>query len=102
MQTFYDLFSECATRWPHNIAVELQEHDQTEKYSYSDLRRMAESIGHWLLQQHVGPRARIAILADNHPRWVASYLGIIAAGHTVVPLDTALHSDQLAKLLSDS
>src|SRR5207237_1899076 len=30
------------------------------------------------------------------------YLGIIAAGCTAVPLDTAFHSDQIAKLLKDS
>jgi long-chain acyl-CoA synthetase len=102
MQTFYDLFSECATRWPHNIAVQIQGREQTESYSYAELRQMAESIGRWLTQQRLPPRARIAILADNHPRWVASYLGIIAAGYAAVPLDTALHPDQVAKLLNDS
>ncbi len=46
--------------------------------------------------------SRLAIVADNHPRWVAAYLGNVAAGCTVVPLDTALHPDQLTKLLNDS
>ena len=46
--------------------------------------------------------ARVAILAANHPRWVAAYLGIIAAGRTAVPLDTAFHADQVKKLLIDS
>jgi long-subunit acyl-CoA synthetase (AMP-forming) len=41
-------------------------------------------------------------LADNHPRWITAYLGIIAAGCTAVPLDTAFHADQVAKLLQDS
>ncbi len=44
----------------------------------------------------------LAILADNHPRWVAAYLGIIASGCAAVPLDTALHADQVTKLLKDS
>ena len=35
-------------------------------------------------------------------RWVAAYLGITAAGCAVVPLDTALHADQLTTLLKDS
>ena len=47
------------------------------------------------------PGSRIA-LADNHPRWITAYLGIIAAGCTAVPLDTAFHADQVAKLLQDS
>jgi len=102
MQTFYDLFCVCAERWPNNIALQIQRHDRIEGCTYAELRRMAESIGHWLTQQPLARGGRVAILADNHPRWVASYLGIIAAGYVAVPLDTALHADQVGKLLKDS
>ena len=102
MPTFYDRFVECAERRPNNIAVEVQKPDGLESYSYTELRRMAESFGGWLLANRMPPGERIAILADNHPRWVAAYLGTIAAGGTAVPLDTAYHADQVAKLLEDS
>src|SRR3984893_17674138 len=102
MPTFYDRFVECAEHWPQNVAVELQRTDGIESHSYAELRRMAEAIAAWLLTHRIEPSARVAILADNHPRWVAAYLGIIAAGGTTVPLDTAYHSDQVSKLLRDS
>jgi len=102
MPTFYDRFVECEERWPQNIALEIQRGSELESYSYAELRRMAESVGRWLQEQHLEPGSRCAVLADNHPRWVAAYLGIIAAGHTAVPLDTAFHADQVAKLLADS
>lgn len=102
MPTFYDRFVECAERWPQNVAVEIQKADGVESYTYSELRRMAESFAAWLLSNGMPAGERIAILADNHPRWVAAYLGIIAAGGTAVPLDTAYHADQVAKLLKDS
>ena len=102
MPTFYDRFVECAQRWPQNVAVEVQRPDGIESYSYAELRRMAESIAGWLLDSEMAAGTRVAILADNHPRWVAGYLGIIAAGGTTVPLDTAYHPDQVSKLLRDS
>jgi long-chain acyl-CoA synthetase len=102
MPTFYDRFAECAERWPDNVALELQRHDQLESCTYAELRRMAESVGRWIEENKFARGSRLAILADNHPRWVAAYLGTVAAGCTVVPLDTALHADQLAKLLKDS
>src|SRR6202789_1885880 len=102
MPTFYDRFVECAERWPNNIALEIQRHDHIESCTYAELRRMAESVGRWLTENGFTRGSRLAIFADNHPRGVAAYLGIIAAGCTVVPLDTALHADQLAKLLKDS
>ncbi len=102
MPTFYDRFVECSARWPDNPALELQCHDQIESCTYAELRRMAESVGRWITESGFKHGDRLAILADNHPRWVAAYLGTIAAGCTVVPLDTALHADQLGKLLNDS
>src|SRR6266478_301141 len=63
---------------------------------------MAESVGSWLAKSDLQPGARVAILADNHPRWVAVFLGTVAAGCTAVPLDTALHADQITTLLKDS
>jgi len=102
MPTFYDRFRECAERWPGNVALEIQRRDGVESYTYAEVRQIAESIGRWLSEGAAETGARIAILADNHPRWVAAYLGIIAAGCAAVPLDTALHADQVAKLLKDS
>jgi len=102
MPTFYERFRECAARWPDNVALEIQRRDRVESHTYAQTRRMAESIGRWLTENRFQPGARIAILADNHPRWIAAYLGIIAAGCTAVPLDTAFHADQVAKLLQDS
>ena len=102
MPTFYDRFLECAERWPSNVALEIQRHDHVESYTYAELRGMAESIAQWITEKEFARGSRLALVADNHPRWVAAYLGIIAAGCTVVPLDTALHSDQLTTLLKDS
>jgi len=102
MSTFYDRFAECAERGPQNTALEIQLRDQVESYTYAEVRRMAESVGRWLSVQKLDRGARAAILADNHPRWVAAYLGIIASGNTAVPLDTALDPRQVAKLLKDS
>jgi long-chain acyl-CoA synthetase len=102
MPTFYELFRECAERWPDNIALEIQRRDRVESNTYAEARQMAESTGRWLKEKGLPPGARIAILADNHPRWITSYLGIIAAGCTAVPLDTTFHADQVTKLLKDS
>src|SRR6266542_1105230 len=102
MPTFYDKFVACSERWPQNTAVEIQRPDGLESHTYTELRRMAESFGAWLLTRGMPPGSPVAILADNHPRWVAGYLGIIAAGGVAVPLDTAYHADQIAKLLKDS
>ena len=101
MPTFYQRFQESARQFPDKVALEIQRQDRTESLTFAELQRMAESVGNWLAEK-VDRDARVAILAANHPRWVAAYLGIICAGRVAVPLDTAFHADQVAKLLKDS
>ncbi len=101
MPAFYQRFQESARKFPNNIALEIQRSEVVERVTFSELAQMSESVAHWL-SSRVPSGARVAILAANHPRWVAAYLGIIAAGRTAVPLDTAFHADQVKKLLADS
>jgi long-chain acyl-CoA synthetase len=102
MPTFYDRFVECVEHWPKNVALEIQLRDRVESCTYAELRHMAESVGSWLAKNGFQSGARVVILADNHPRWVAVFLGVVASGCTAVPLDTALHADQITTLLKDS
>ena len=102
MPTFYDQFVEAEQRGSQNVALEIQRKDQIESYTFAESRQMAESVGRWMSEKKLPSGARIAILADNHPRWVTTYLGVIASGYTAVPLDTAFHADQVTKLLKDS
>ncbi len=101
MPTFYQRFQESARKFPNNIALEIQREQTVERVTFAELTRMSESVANWL-STRVPRDARIAILAANHPRWVAAYLGIIASGRTAVPLDTAFHADQVKTLLIDS
>ncbi len=102
MPTFYDRFVECVEHWPQNIALEIQRRERVESCTYAELRHMAESVGSWLGGNGFHSGVRVVILADNHPRWVAVFLGVVASGCTAVPLDTALHADQIMTLLKDS
>ena len=115
---FYSRFLQSVELWPDAVAVEIQRQpapvssqklssapdcsdDSRDSYTYRQLRQRAESVGAWLQRSGLQPGARCAILANNSPDWVAVYLGIVAAGHTAVPLDTAFNCEQVEKLLRD-
>ena len=102
MDLFYRRFSESARRVPDAIAVEMQRREHTERLTYAELHRMAESVGAWLRQNGVAAGSKCAIFADNSARWVVSYLGTYAQGCAAVPLDSNYHADQVHKLLLDS
>ena len=102
MRTFYSRFLLAAERQPQVVALEMQRRDRLEQVTYAELRQTAGTLAAWLRDSGQPPGARIAFLAANSPRWVAAYLGALAAGCIAVPLDTAFHADQVARLLRDS
>src|SRR5260370_10927166 len=89
MPAFYQRFQESARKFPGNVALEIQRPQTVERVTFAELTRMSESVANWL-STRVPRDARVAILAANHPRWVAAYLGIIAAGRTAGALHAAL------------
>src|SRR5512146_3274443 len=103
MANFYNRFLQSAERWPEVVAIDMQRHaGPIESHTYRQLRHLAESLARWLASSGLEQGSRCAILAANGPRWVASYLGIMAAGMVAVPLDTAFNAEQVHKLLRNS
>jgi len=45
---------------------------------------------------------RIGILSENRPEWPLTYLGILAAGKTVVPIDAALKHEEIVRVINDA
>ena len=102
MHGFYSRFLESAGKYPAHAAVEVQRSSGVvEQLTYAELRQMGESVGRWLRDSGMSAGIRCAIMADNGPRWVATYLGIMSAGGAAVPLDTAFNPLQVNKLLWD-
>src|SRR6185369_2065550 len=96
--TFYELFAAASQQWPENIAAQVQHPDSLESYSFRQLRTMTDAIAQWLQGNGFAPGTRAAILAENHPRWVATFIGTNAAACIVVPLDTNFTAEQVRKL----
>jgi len=108
MSNFYDRFAQAAERAPDAVAVEMQRQTREEpspppeRHSYLRMRSACDRVACWLRDQKIQPGDRCALLALNGPRWIAAYLGTIAAGAVAVPLDTNFNVEQVAKLLNDS
>ena len=102
MAHFFELFEASVRKVPDNVAVEMQRADTVESCTFAELHRNALTVGAWLEKNGVATGARCAIVAQNSPRWVAAYLGILARGAVAVPLDTAFNEGQITKLLRDS
>ena len=102
LTTYNERFAEVARRLPDRIAVRLKSPTGYLQISYSELHHQVQGVARALVAQGLERQARAAILSENRPEWVVSYLGIYMAGGSAVPLDPQISSSEWRLLLDDS
>lgn len=73
-----------------------------ERVSYEQLWRQIGAIAAFLRRRGLTPGARAALIMENCPEYVAAYYGVLAAGGTVVALNTAAKERDLLNWISHS
>ena len=62
----------------------------------------ANRLANFLRSQGAGPRAGLAIMMKNSPRWLDVFFGLEKLGMYAVPVNVALRHDQLAYIVDNS
>jgi long-chain acyl-CoA synthetase len=100
--TYNERFEEVVRRSPDRIAVRLKTPTGYRQVTYAELHRQVQGVALALAAQGLQQQERVAILSENRPEWVVSYLGIYRAGGTAVPLDPQISPSEWRRLLDDS
>ncbi len=70
--------------------------------TFAELFEGARRFGAALVEAGVEPRDRVAIWAFNSTEWIVSYLGLLMAGATLVPVNTRFKGGEVADMLARS
>lgn len=70
-------------------------------YTYADVYLQAVEISHRLLFDGIQERDRVALYYENSAEYYPAYFGIWQTGAVIVPVNTFLHENELAHVLSD-
>jgi len=73
-----------------------------ESITYSQVAQIMLQLAGSLTALPPGIGDRIGILSENRPEWPLAYLGILAAGKTVVPIDAALKIEEITRVINDA
>ncbi|HPG87334.1 MAG TPA: AMP-binding protein, partial [Spirochaetales bacterium] len=71
-------------------------------WSYADVRRESYAVGRFLLSKGLSAGDRVCVMAENRPEWCFAYIGIVAAGLVVVPVDSTMDAAGLAGIIAAS
>lgn len=72
------------------------------RVSYAQLWRQVGAVAGFLRAHKLAVGARVALLMDNSPAYIAAYYGVLAAGGVVVALNAATKSRDLSNWLGHS
>jgi long-chain acyl-CoA synthetase len=71
-------------------------------WTYAEAAAEIHGVARRLAGMGVKAGDRVGLIAENSPRWLHSYLGILAAGGIVVPRGTDIGGDELTHILDHS
>ena len=71
-------------------------------WTYREAAAAAHGVTRELQERGVAPGDRVALIAENSPRWLHAYLGILAAGAVAVPRGEDIPDAELFYILEHS
>lgn len=80
----------------------ISQNSPTSEYKYRDVERIVTGAAGSLKSRGFRKGQRAGILSENRPEWGLSYLAILAAGGTVVPLDSSWKEQELLRTIRSS
>lgn len=72
------------------------------RVTYGELWRDVEALAGYLRAHGLAPRERVALVIENSPEYIIAYYGTLAAGGTVVALNTAARDRDLCNWIAHS
>jgi len=92
-----ELFAASAARFPDRPCFTAYD-DGRRSLTYRQAQARIAAIARWLGASGVEPGQTVALTGANSPEWALAYLGILAGGAVVVPLDHQLKPEDALRL----
>lgn len=95
-QSLYRIFTEAAGRHADRTAL-VGSGGRGDAVSYSDLLQNTRRLAAGIRKRKLTRPGLVGLMSENRVEWPQTYLAILAAGATVVPIDASSTSDEVAR-----
>ncbi|MGE5693647.1 MAG: AMP-dependent synthetase/ligase, partial [Candidatus Zixiibacteriota bacterium] len=96
--TLPNLLKKASRRYEDLLFLCRFENDKITGYSFREVYQTAFRLAAGLKKRGIGKGDKVGLLSENRPEWGISYLGILAAGAVVVPMDPGLKPQEIAQI----
>lgn len=96
VDSLVELIERSQRLYSESVAIRFQKRKQGFEKTYNDVSQDSKAFGQFILNQKL-TTGHVALLGASSYEWIISYIGIMYAGLTVVPLDKELESATLTE-----
>lgn len=96
--TLPEMFEISAQRYPDRNCLTVFEPERI-TLSYSETLQAVKKLAYWFTEKGAGSGAHIAVSGKNSSEWAVVYLAALFAGGVIIPIDYALHNEEIDVLL---
>ena len=96
--TLPEMFEISAQRYPDRNCLTVFEPERI-TLSYSETLQAVKKLAYWFTEKGAGSGAHIAVSGKNSSEWAVVYLAALFAGGIIIPIDYALHNEEIDVLL---
>lgn len=96
--TLPEMFEISAQRYPDRNCLTVFEPERI-TLSYSETLHAVKKLAYWFTEKGAGSGAHIAVSGKNSSEWAVVYLAALFAGGVIIPIDYALHNEEIDVLL---
>ena len=101
-KTIPELVTHAAETWPDRPYLQTRLGETISAQTFSQVATTVRGLAAGLINAGVGRGEHVALLSENRPEWVLTYLAISSAGAVIVPLDALMSQPEVANILSSS
>ena len=94
----YHRFHQVSRQFPDQIAL-VASGGLGNSYTYAEVDLRIRQLATGLRNNDLVKQPLIGLLSENRPEWAMSYMAILAAGGTVVPIDANLKPLEIAYIV---
>lgn len=102
MSTIRSLLLDAAAKSGDSVFVRWKSGREWKHWTFGELYSRARRTAAVLARLGVKKGDRVALMMENRPEWMSTYLGIVSCGVTAVPIDAKLQPHEVSHILRDS
>lgn len=99
IETIRDIVLQASERYGDQPAILTKRQGAFQGPTYRELREAVERLAVFLDGQGIEKGERVAVLSENRVEWAIAYLGAVAAGRVIVPIDRDLTEREIIHIL---